>query len=132
MDPWRKLHFQARGLQFYPLRTGLNFVHAFDPGAVATFGGSQGHVVNFGSALYAVPDNIPCAPRESWLASALVHLATLLAAFRAAGASEFVLHMHRRLEGECNEEFTRKELQLLASLDCHLFYVARHQRDSAS
>lgn len=131
MDSWYEFHFQARGAQFYPMRTGLRFLHAFNPGGVATFGGSQGHVVNFGSSLYSVPGGLPCGPMESRLTSVLAHLVTLLAAFREAGASEFVLHMHRRLEGECHEEFTRKELQLLASLDCHLFYVARRQRGSA-
>lgn len=125
MDPWRKLFFQATGPGFRPGQTGLTFVHAFDPDTVATFGGSQGQVVTFGGALYAVPTDISQGVRDSYLAAALVHLATLMGGFRVAGATQFVLHMHRTLAGACNEEFTRNELQLLASLDCHFFYVAR-------
>jgi hypothetical protein len=48
-----------------------------------------------------------------------------LGVFRAAGATEFILQMFRTFHGQCNEEFTRKELQMLAALDCHFFYVAR-------
>jgi hypothetical protein len=31
-----------------------------------------------------------------------------------------------QVRGDGNEEFTREELRLLASLDCHLFYQARN------
>lgn len=126
-DPWRALVFQANGPDFRPSRMGLAFSHAFEPGDVATFGGRQGQKVDFGGALYPVPDDPAAGPRDSPLAGALTHLAGLLPAFRTAGAEEFVLHMRRTFQDQCNEELTRHELQLLAALDCHFFYTAREQ-----
>lgn len=125
MDPWRKLSFQANGPTFHPGRTGVVFLESHEPGTVATFGGRRGEVVPFGGALYRVPDNLPQGPRDSHLETSLAHLAQLLPAFRSAGATSFILHMHRRFQGQCNEEFTQSELRTLLSLECRLFYVAR-------
>jgi hypothetical protein len=125
--PWCALVFQATGPGFRPGRMGLAFSHAFEPGDVATFGDRQGQKVDFGAALYPVPDDPAAGPRDSGLASALTHLASLLPVFRAAGAEDFVLHMHRIFKDQCNEELTRKELQLLAALGCHLFFTARER-----
>ncbi|WP_143006590.1 hypothetical protein [Aquimonas voraii] len=93
----------------------------------ATFGGRSGDVVEYGGAIYRVPDNLPEARDQSQYEVAFDHLLQLLPAFRAAGASNFVLHMLRTCAGQCNEEFTRAELQGLASLNCHFFYAARAQ-----
>lgn len=122
----RELKFQAKGPGFQPSRVNLPFSHAFAPGSMATFGGWQGSIANFGAALYVVPVNLPASPGESDLTAALKHLASLLPLFQAAGADEFVLHLHRQYEVHCNEEFTRRELALLSSLGCHLFYQAQH------
>jgi hypothetical protein len=127
MDPWRKFSFQASGPKFYPGQTGLEFSQSFEPGGVATFGGHRGLVVQFGAALYTVPAELECEPRQSHFAAVLAHLSKVRASLRAAGAVEFVLHMHRTVREACNEEFTQEELQLLASLGCHLFYVARNE-----
>lgn len=124
MDQWRKLFFQASGAEFHPNRMGLAFSNSFEPGAVATFGGHRGQVVAFGGALYQVPNHLPADSRASQLETALAHLAVLLPAFRAAGATKFILHMNRTFQGRYNEEFTRSELQALAALDCHFFYGA--------
>ena len=129
MDPWRKYAFQASGPDFHPGQTGLEFSHSFEPGAVASFGGRRGQVVPFGAALYEVPNDVRVEPRQSHFAAVLSHLLQLLAPLRAAGATEFVLHMHRTVDRLCNEEFARQELQLLALLGCHLFYVARKPGD---
>ncbi len=125
MDQWRTLLFQATGLVFRPRETGLVFARSFDPGMVATFGGRLGSVVEFGGALYRIPDNLPETRSQSQYEVAFAHLLQLLPAFRAAGATDFILHMHRTCNGLGNEEFTRAELQLLASLGCHFFYAAR-------
>jgi hypothetical protein len=117
--------FHARGSAFQPRATGLTFVESFEPGSVATFGGNRGTVVPYGSAMYAVPDLQP-AERQSDLSAVFIHLQSILPSLRKAGATEFILHMHRVFPSQCNEEFTREEIRLLASLDCHLFYVARH------
>jgi hypothetical protein len=103
----------------------LTFAASFEPGSVATFGGSRGTVVPFGAALYDIPE-LPRLNRESDFHAVFTHLRSLVPSFRNAGATEFVLHLQRRFVSHCAEEFTREELQLLASLDCHLFYVARH------
>ena len=126
MSPHRTFLFQATGPNFRPAQVGLDFAQQFDSGSVATFGGSRGQVVPFGGALYPVPTSPSASSRDSELRVALVHLNQLISAFRAAGASEFALHIDRRFQGQCNEEFTRAELQMLASLGCHVFYVARN------
>jgi len=126
-DDSRSLSLQASGLHFQPSQVPLALSASFAPNTTASFGGSVGRVVAFGSALYAVPPDLPCGPRDSYFEVAFAHLAELLPAFRSAGATEFVLHLHRRFARECHEEFTRRELQALASLDCHLFYVARER-----
>lgn len=118
--------FQARGASFSPGAMTLGFAQAFEPNTIATFGGNQGNVVRYGAARYVVPTGLPQSGRESDLGVALDHLAALLPAFRHAGATEFILHIHRRFEAQCNEEFTRDELRRLVALDCHLFYQARH------
>jgi hypothetical protein len=106
----------------------LTFAESFESGSVATFGGSRGTLVPFGAALYVVPQ-LPRSGRDSDFTVAVNHLLTLLGAFRGAGATEFILHLHRVFGSQCNEEFTRDELRLLASLDCHLFYQARHANE---
>ena len=125
MDQWRTLLFQATGRAFRPRETGLLLSKSFEPGMAATFGGRQGNVVDFGGALYRVPDNLPEMRSQSQYEVAFAHLLQLLPAFRAAGATDFVLHMHRTCPAQCNEEFTCAELQILASLGCHFFYAAR-------
>ena len=125
MNSERRFVFQATGPGFHPWQAGLTFSQSFEPGTVATFGGTSGRVAHFGGALYVVPDEIECQPRQSHYAAVFAHLSQVLAPLRAAGATEFVLHMHRTFGGACNEEFTREELRLLASLGCHFFYVAR-------
>lgn len=125
MDQWRKLSFQANGPDFHPGGMGLVFSESFEPGTVATFGGHRGQLVSFGGALYRVPDNLPQAPRDSQFEVAFAHLAQLVPAFRAAGATKFILHMERTFQGQCTEEFTQSELRMLLALDCPFFYVAR-------
>ena len=120
--------FQARGSAFHPRAAGLKFVESFEPGALATFGGSRGTVVPYGAALYAVP-NLPHTDRQSDFHAVFTHLQSVLPALRNAGATEFILHLHRAFPSQCNEEFTREELRLLASLDCHFFYEARHTNE---
>ncbi len=125
MDQWRTLLLQATGPAFRPSDTGLVLAKSFERGTEATFGGSKGNVVEFGGALYRVPNNLPETRSQSQYEVAFIHLLQLLPAFRGAGATDFVLHMHRTCHGQCNEEFTRAELQLIASLGCHFFYAAR-------
>jgi hypothetical protein len=121
--------FQARGSGFRPSATGLNIAQSFEPGSQATFGGSRGTVVSFGAALYAVPA-LSHNDRESDFHAVFAHLQSILPALRKAGATEFILHLRRNFPAECNEEFTREELRMLASLDCHLFYEARRVDES--
>jgi hypothetical protein len=111
--------FQARGSGFHPSAAGLDFVQSFEPGSQATFGGSRGTVVSFGAALYAVPE-LSRNGRESHFHTVFVHLHSVLPALRKAGATEFILHLRRDFSSERNEEFTREELRMLASLDCLL------------
>lgn len=125
MDQWRRLVFQADGPEFRPGRMDLRLIESFEPNTAATFGEIRGQVVSFGSALYRVPDDLPRAEKDSQLEIALAHLADLLPEFRAAGATSFILHMHRTFQGHCTEEFTLKELRMLLSLDCYFFYVAQ-------
>jgi hypothetical protein len=125
MDQWRTLLLQAKGKSFLPGSMGINLWKAFDPGTVATFGGTSGQVVSFGGALYRVPEGLHHGPDVTQYEAAFAHLHELLPAFRVAGATQFILHMRRTCRGLCNEEFTRSELKLLASLDCDLFYAAR-------
>ena len=125
MDPWRRYSFQASGPEFHPGQCGLKFSESFEPGSVATFGGSLGKVAHVGAALYVIPPDIECEPRQSHFAAVLAHVSQVQVPLRAAGATRFVLHMHRTFGSACNEEFTRHELRLLASLECDLFYVAR-------
>ena len=129
MDPWRQYAFQASGPAFHPGQCALVFSHAFEPGEVASFGGRRGQVVPFGAALYEVPADLRVEPRQSHFAAVLSHLLPLLEPLRAAGATDFVLHIHRMVDNLCNEEFARQELQLLALLGCHLFYVARKEEE---
>ena len=124
MDQWRTLLFQATGPDFRPRETGLVFEKSFERGMQATFGGKAGIPVEFGGALYRVP-NIAETPGQSQYEAAFAHLLQLLPSLRAAGAKDFVLHMRRTCHGQCNEELTRAELQSLASLGCHFFYAAR-------
>jgi hypothetical protein len=123
------LKFQARGTFFRPSAMALPFVESFEPGSIATFGSNRGTVVPYGSAMYLIPE-FAHSDRDSNLTVALNHLHSLVPAFRDAGASEFILHIHRIFASRCNEEFTRGELHLLASLDCHLFYQARGSDES--
>ena len=125
MDQWRTLLFQAIGTEFRPGSMDIVLTKSFEPGMAATFGGSYGQVVGYGGAIYRVPDGLTFGPDASQFEVALTHLLQLLPAFQAAGATSFVLHMHRTCPSLCNEEFTRIELQLLASLGCHFFYAAR-------
>jgi hypothetical protein len=129
MDKWRQIFFQATGQEFCPGSIALAFSESFEAGAVATFGGHRGDVVGFGGALYRVPDDLPQAPHESQFEVAFAHLAQLLPVLREAGATKFILHMHRTFQAQCNEEFTQSELRMLVSLDCLFFYAARTDWD---
>ena len=124
-----KISFSARGRTFHPNAMALTFAASFEPGSVATFGGNRGTTVPYGAALYSIPGDLPHSDTESEFAVAFRHLQALIPEFRAAGAEEFTLHLHRQFSSHCNEEFTREELRLLASLDCHLFYEARNENE---
>jgi hypothetical protein len=125
MDQWRKLLFQAKGSDFRPSTMDMMLTKCFDPGMVASFGGQYGQIVDYGGAVYRVPDALPSKLGVSQYEVAFTHLLQLLPAFQSAGATDFVLHMQRTCSSQCNEEFTRSELQLLASLGCHFVYAAR-------
>jgi hypothetical protein len=120
--------FQARGTAFHASATGLSFAESFEPGSTATFGGSRGTVVPFGAALYVVPE-LPRDGKESDFYAVFAHIHSLLPTLRNAGATEFILHLRREFASQCNEEFTREELRLLASLDCHFFYQVRNPNE---
>lgn len=120
---WIRYAFSARGPSFRPRDMTLSFAAAFHAGEEATFGGRRGEVVSYGAALYDVPDDRQRESRESDLALACAHLSALLPAFRAAGATEFILHIHRRFRQRCAEEFSRSDIRALAELDCHVFFV---------
>ena len=126
MDPQRRFTLQASGPQFRPRQSALKFSQSVEPGSIATFGGTFGQVASVGSALYVVPADLKYEPQQSHFAAVLTHLSELLTPLRAAGATRFVLHMHRTFDNACNEEFTREENRMLASLGCDFFYVARN------
>lgn len=122
---WMDLTFQARGPAFQPRRLSLPWLDAFHAGEVATFGGSRGRPVAFGCAVYRVPDDPTAAATPGEFAAACEHLATLMPALRAAGATDFILHVHHPFVERCTLELTRREVQALAALDCHLFFVGQ-------
>jgi hypothetical protein len=118
----REYVFQASGPEFHPRSLSLGFIDAFDPGEVATFGPHAGSPAPLGSARYAPPDDR--RGTGSALEAFTEYLAEIQPQLRAAGATAFILHVTRTFTGVCREELTRRELQAIARLDCHLFYSA--------
>jgi hypothetical protein len=112
--------FQASGPGFRPSTLAIAFSAAYDPGEVATFGTFAGQPAPRGSALYIAPATL--SGSGSRLEQLAAHLAVIQPALRAAGATDFILHVTHHGATSGNFELTRREVTALATLDCHLFY----------
>lgn len=127
-----RLYFQATGTLFEPANTGLAFVASYRPGTPATFGGRRGKVLNQGGALYQVPEGLASEPGRSDYEIAFAHLGAILPVLRAAGATDFILHLRKiSPAGRFAEELTRSELRGLHELDCQLFIYANADAENA-
>lgn len=107
--PWR-VSFEIWGEEFRPSRVPLQFAEQHDPGAMP-----------YGSASYVVPPSVPNTDRIKHVVQVIE---PVLAQIRAAGATDWHISIGRFYYGQCNEEYSLEELQLITRLGCGFIYSA--------
>lgn len=118
--PWR-VSFEMWGENFRPSRVPFQFTEQHDPGVIGTVGRYRGKPVPYGSASYVVPPSILNTQR---IRHAVQTIEPVLAAIRAAGATDCHISIDRYYYAQCNEEYSLEELQLITRLGCGFTYSA--------
>jgi hypothetical protein len=118
--PWR-VSFEMWGKEFRPSSVPFQFTEQHDPGCEVGTGRYQGQPLPYGAATYVVPPSIPNADR---LRHVVHTIEPVLAAIRAAGATDCHISIARYYYAQCNEEYSLEELQLIARLGCGFIYSA--------
>lgn len=103
----------ASGETFRPSTMSAPFAKAEDPGAIGKSGRYRGVPVPEGSATFDVPETEKEGIR--YLHS-LVY--PLMPRLRAAGATDFFIHITYHHDGQCSLGFDTEELRMLAEFGC--------------
>src|SRR4051812_26230816 len=103
----------AGGDAFRPSTLAAPFADAEDPGAIGKRGRYRGVPVPAGSATFVVPETEKQGIR--YLHSAVY---PLMPALRAAGATDFSIHISYHYDQQCALGFEAEEMQLLAEFGC--------------
>ena len=108
-----QISFIAGGDTFRPSTIDAPFSEAEDPGAIAKLGRYRGVPVPAGSACFDVPESEQDGIRY------LHRLAfPLMPMLRAAGATDFFIHITYHHGEQCTLGFDAEELQMLADFGC--------------
>ena len=108
-----QISFVASGDKFRPSTVNATFSEAEDPGAIGKRGRYRGLPVPNGSAIIDVPEN------EKQGVRFLHDLAfPLMPALRAAGATDFWIHITYHYDEQCTLGFDSEELRMLAEFGC--------------
>jgi len=108
-----QISFVAGGDTFRPSTIAAPFSEAEDPGAIGKRGRYRGVPVPAGSACFDVPESEQDGIRY------LHRLAfPLMPMLRAAGATDFFIHITYHHDEQCALGFDSAELQMLADFGC--------------
>jgi hypothetical protein len=121
MDERWIVEFRIIGTNFRPSSVPFAFTQQHDPGVIGTLKSNFGERVPYGSAKYEVPSSVPVKERIKHLVQTIE---PLLSQIREAGAEDWHVSIGRFYFGQCNEEYSLEELQLIARLDCGFIYSA--------
>lgn len=118
--PWC-VSLEIWGQELRRSRVPFQFTEQHDPGVVGPRGRYRGQPVSYGSASYLVPPAVPNADRIRHIVGTIE---PVLPTIREAGATEWHISIGRFYHGQCNEEYSLEELQLIARLGCGFTYSA--------
>lgn len=110
-----QISFVAVGQAFRPSTVEAAFSEREDPGEMGKRGRYRGVPVPVGSATFCVPESESEGIR--YLHETVVPLLPVL---RAAGATEFFIHITYHHDGQCALGFTAEEMRMLADLGCEV------------
>ncbi len=105
----------ASGEAFRPSTMSAPFAEAEDPGALGKLGRYRGLPVPAGSASFYVPESEKEGIRYL---HALVF--PLMPTLRAAGATDFFIHITYHHDEQCSLGFDAEELRMLAEFGCEV------------
>lgn len=108
-----QISFVAVGQAFRPSTVEAAFSEREDPGEMGKRGRYRGVPVPVGSATF-------CVPESEGIRYLHETVAPLLPALRAAGATEFFIHITYHHDGQCALGFTAEEMRMLADLGCEV------------
>jgi hypothetical protein len=110
-----QISFVASGETFRPSTVSAPFSEAEEPGAIGRIGRYRGVPVPFGSASFDVPETEPDGIRY-------LHrlVFPLMTALRAAGATDFFIHITYDYHRQCALGFDSNELRMLAEFGCQV------------
>ncbi len=108
-----QISFGAGGETFRPSTVSAPFAEAEDPGAIAKRGRYRGLPVPAGSAIFSVPESEKEGVRYL---HALVF--PLMPVLRAAGATDFFIHITYHHDEQCSLGFDAEEMRMLAEFGC--------------
>jgi hypothetical protein len=108
-----QISFVAGGDTFRPSTIDAPFSEAEDPGAIGKLGRYRGVPVPAGSATFSVPESEKDGIR--YLHALAFPLMPIL---RAAGATDFFIHITYHYDKQCALGFDSEELQMLAEFGC--------------
>lgn len=115
--------FQASGKNFSATEFLQKNSGKPDAREVSTLGNFEGRIVPHNAILIQLTADHKS--KESLIVQVCNEIAFFQEELRSSGADNFILFIRRKFTYECNEEFSRRELQAIARLDCDLFYTAR-------
>jgi hypothetical protein len=118
--PW-SISFRIQGDEFRPSQVPFAFTEQHDPGVIGRYGRYRDRPIPYGSASYDVP---PSIPRKDYIKHLVQTIEPVLPAIHEAGATDWYVCIGRFYHGQCNEEYSLEELQLIARLGCGFTYSA--------
>jgi hypothetical protein len=110
-----QISFVASGERFRPSTLNVPYSETEEPGAIGTRGRYRGIPLPEGSASFDVPETAKDGIRYL---HGLVF--PLMPALRAAGATDFFIHITYHFDDQCALGFDSDELKLLAEFGCQV------------
>src|SRR5579862_2761263 len=107
--------FHTRGERYRPSKIPFTFATQNDAGDVAKVGRYKGKPYPYGASEIRVPDNLQ---RDEKIPALVAMVMPVLPRMKEEGADSFYVSAGIFYDGQCNLEFTSRELALLASLEC--------------
>ncbi|MDQ8205794.1 hypothetical protein [Pelagicoccus sp. SDUM812003] len=115
------ISFFISGDEFAPSKLNIPFTESNDPGDIAKTGRFKGKPRPYGSAWYVTPEHLN--PSESF-AHLLEVFESRLDDLRLVGATDWHISVNREYYAQCNESFSREDLEMILRLECGFDYSA--------